>query len=263
MAGAGASNAARMAAAFAWLAGRISGVGTVRIITIPGVFQPRSDTWLLADQLREQTLPPRASVLDLCAGSGALAVCAALRGAREVTAVDVSRRATWTVRLNARLNHVHVRAVRGDLFAPLGERRFDAIVSNPPYVPAATDTLPARGPRRAWDAGVDGRALLDRICAEVPTHLWPGGFVLVVQSSVCDPQRTLAQLRARGLQTDVVARRRGALGTLLTARIETLEARGLLPAGRREEDLLVIRGRRPPDRAARTVAPPHGSPAAA
>src|SRR3712207_1081887 len=131
-------------------------------MTLPGVFKPISDSEFLADVLREQTLPPRASVLDLCTGSGILALTAALRGARSVTAIDVSRRAVLTARLNARLNGVRVRALRGDLFNPVAGQRFDAIVSNPPYVPAATDELPDRGPERAWDAGRDGRALLDR-----------------------------------------------------------------------------------------------------
>jgi release factor glutamine methyltransferase len=217
----------------------------VRIFTLPGVFQPHSDTWLLAELLREQTLPPRASVLDVCTGSGALAVCAAKRGARDVTAVDRSRRAVWTARMNARLNGVRVRALRGDLFEPVAGHRFDAIVSNPPYVPAETDELPRSGPERAWDAGVDGRAVLDRICREAPAHLRPGGFLLIVHSSVCGPEVTLAQLREGGLDADVVARRRGPLGPLLTARVETLESRGLLPRGRREEEMLVIRALAP------------------
>ena len=217
----------------------------MRIFTLPGVFQPHSDTWLLAELLREQTLPPRASVLDVCTGSGALAVCAAKRGARDVTAIDRSRRAVWTARMNARLNGVRVRALRGDLFEPVAGHRFDAIVSNPPYVPAETDELPRSGPERAWDAGVDGRAVLDRICREAPAHLRPGGFLLIVHSSVCGPEVTLAQLREGGLDADVVARRRGPLGPLLTARVETLESRGLLPRGRREEEMLVIRALAP------------------
>ncbi|UGS34171.1 Release factor glutamine methyltransferase [Capillimicrobium parvum] len=247
--GAGVSNEARRRAAFAeTVRGAFIG-GTVRIITFPGVFQPHSDSWLLAEQLREQTLPPRASVLDLCTGSGVLAVCAAMRGARDVTAVDVSRRAVWSARINARLNGTRIRGVRGDLFEAVGDRRFDAIVSNPPYVPAESDELPARGPQRAWEAGLTGRLILDRICDEAPRHLRPGGFVLLVHSSVCDPEQTVERLRAGGLDTDVVARRRGPLGPLLTARVSALEARGLLAAGRREEEVLVIRGRRPLGRA--------------
>lgn len=216
---------------------------SVRLVTLPGVFRPISDSEFLADVLREQTLPPRATVLDVCTGSGILAITAALRGARGVTAVDCSRRAVVTTRLNARLNHVKVRAVRGDLYAPLGDRRFDAIVSNPPYVPAQTATLPDAGPRRAWDAGADGRAFLDRLIAGAPDHLRPGGFLLIVTSSILGTARTLADMEAAGLAAEVVARRRGPLGPLMTARVGHLEREGLLAPGQRHEDVQVIRGR--------------------
>jgi release factor glutamine methyltransferase len=217
----------------------------VRLVTLPGVFRPISDSRFLADVLREQTLSPRASVLDLCTGSGILAVTAALRGPRSVTAVDVSRRAVMTVRLNARLNGVRVAAVRGDLFEAVGGQAFDAIVSNPPYVPSDDDDLPARGPQRAWEAGRDGRLVLDRIVAGVDAHLRPGGFVLLVHSSVLGTERTIADLQAAGLEADCIARRRGPLGPLMTQRVQALEAHGLLAPGQRHEDVVIIRGRKP------------------
>lgn len=217
----------------------------MRILTLPGVFSPISDTWLLADVLREQTLHRRARVLDLCTGSGALAVCAAKRGAREVVAVDVSRRAVLTARINARLNGVRVKALRGDLLEPVGDASFDVIVSNPPYVPAATDELPTRGPQRAWDAGTSGRLLLDRILAEAPAHLTPGGCLLVVHSQLIGADETAGAMEAHGLEVDVVARQRGPLGPLMRARAAELERRGMLRPGMREEEVLVFRGRRP------------------
>lgn len=208
----------------------------------PGVFRPRSDTWLLADLIRAEERIPGSSVLDVCTGSGALAVAAAQGGAREVTAVDVSRRAVLAAWLNARLNGVRLRALRGDLFAPVKNRPFDAIVSNPPYLPANRDELPQSGPARAWDAGRDGRALLDRIVAGAPALLRPGGLVLLIQSSLTGIDATLDRLRASGLErAEVVARRRGPLGPLLSARAEELEARGLLRPGEREEELVAIR----------------------
>jgi release factor glutamine methyltransferase len=214
----------------------------VRLITLPGVFRPISDTWLLADALDDERLPAGARILDLCCGSGALAVRAALGGAqREVWAVDVSRRAVLTTRINAALNAVRVRAVRGDLFAAIGDRRFDAIISNPPYVPAATDELPVRGPARAWDAGRDGRALLDRICAGAAGHLRPGGVLLVVHSSLLGLDPTADALRAGGLQVDVAARETGPLGPLMRAR----RAAGLIDRDVQREDVLVVRGRNP------------------
>jgi release factor glutamine methyltransferase len=217
----------------------------MRIITLPGVFAPISDTWLLADVLHEQVVGPHARVLDVCTGSGALAVCAALRGARDVTAVDVSRRAVLTARINARLNGVQIRATRSDLFSAVGDARYDVIVSNPPYVPAETDELPAAGRARAWDAGRDGRALLDRLCAEAPARLSPGGVLLVVHSEVCGIDATLDAMRAGGLQPDVAVRQRGPLGPLMRERVRHLESVGLLSQGRREEEVVVVRGRAP------------------
>jgi len=215
----------------------------VRLVVPPGVFRPPSDAWMLVDALRGQTLPPRASVLDLCTGSGVLAVAAAMRGARDVTAVDLSRRAVLTARLNGRINGVRVRGCRGDLFEPVGRARFDAIVSNPPYVPGCDP--PSSGLARAWEAGSDGRALLDRICAEAPEHLRPGGFVLLVHSELCGTDATLDALRAGGLEADVIVRRRGPLGPLMSARVQALEQRGILGAGQREEEVVIVRGRAP------------------
>ena len=215
----------------------------MRLLTLPGVFRPPSDSWLLVDAIREQDLAREASVLDVFTGSGVIAVAAALAGARDVTAVDISRRAVLTTRVNARLNGVRVRALRGDLFAPVAEQRFDLIVANPPYVPGKPEELPARGVARAWEAGRDGRALLDRFCPGVPAHLGPGGRVLIVQSSLSGEDETLAALAEAGLAAEVLVRRRGGLGPIVSARAEELEARGVLRPGEREEDLLVIEGR--------------------
>ena len=219
----------------------------MRVITVPGVFQPRSDTWMLIDAVAGYPLTRGARVLDLCTGSGAIGVAAALRGAT-VTAVDISRRALWSAWLNARANGVRVRTRRGDLFAAVDGECFDLIVANPPYLPAATDDLPVAGPARAWDAGRDGRALLDRICALAPAHLSPGGSLLVLHSSVCGVARTEQALAAHGLETDIVFRHRGPLGPILRARVSQLWADGRLPRGRFDEEIVIVRGRRAPDR---------------
>jgi release factor glutamine methyltransferase len=228
----------------------------MRVITLPGVFSPISDTWLLAEALRSQIVSPATKVLDICTGSGALAVTAALRGAQDVTAVDVSRRAVLTARVNARLNGVRVRGVRSDLFSALGDERYDVIVSNPPYVPAETDALPGRGPQRAWDAGRDGRILLDRILAEAPARLRPGGVLLIVHSEVCGIDATLDAMRGGGLDAGVVVRHRGPRGPLMRERVEHLEGQGLLAPGRREEEVVVLRGRAPELEARRARRPP-------
>jgi release factor glutamine methyltransferase len=217
----------------------------VRLVTLPGVFAPISDSRMLADVLRGETLHPHSRVLDVCTGSGLLALTAASRGVRDVTAVDLSSRAVLTVRLNARLNGVRIRALRGDLLAPLEGEMFDVIVSNPPYVPAETDELPSRGPARAWDGGRDGRLVLDRLCAEAPGHLKPGGRLLITHSSLLGLEETRRALSARGLEVDVPMRRRGPLGPLMSGRREHLERTGLLEPGQHDEEVLIVRARRP------------------
>jgi release factor glutamine methyltransferase len=227
----------------------------MRILAPPGVFRPRSDTWLLADHLRRDPLLLESDVLDLCSGSGALAIVARLAGASSATAVDVSRRAVLAARVNGLLNGLRVRARRGDLLAAVPGERFDLIVSNPPYLPAPDAGPPGRR-TRAWDAGPGGRMLLDRICAEAPSHLRPGGALLLVHSCVCGEDETLRRLRERGLQAGVLERRRGPLGPLLRARTGELEAAGLLEPGAREEELVVVRALSPGPGRADSLAEP-------
>ena len=212
----------------------------MRLITVPGVFRPRSDSVLLAE-LAAARLRPGATALDPFTGSGILAVAAALAGAR-ATAIDVSRRAVACARLNARLNGVRVAAVHGDLFDPVAGRRFDLIVANPPYVPGPVDG-PVRGAARAWEGGDNGRSLIDRLCDEVSDHLEPGGELLMIHSHVCGEEATTRRLQAAGLAVEVIERRTGPLGPLMATRREELEWRGLLAPGAREEELLVFSAR--------------------
>jgi release factor glutamine methyltransferase len=215
----------------------------VRGVVLPGVFEPRSDTWLLARVARQERLAAGASVLELCAGPGLAGIAGARSGGGHLTTVDVSRRAAANARINARLNGVPVRALRGDLLDPVGDQRFDLILANPPYVPGPPP--PSRGAARAWDAGEDGRTVLDRLCAVAPERLKPGGVLLIVHSEVCRPSATLDAYADAGLVGDVAAREEGPLGPLLQARRPQLEAAGLLKPGQSVEEVLVLRGRRP------------------
>jgi release factor glutamine methyltransferase len=214
----------------------------MRLLPLPGVFRPPSDSWLLVRCIAAEELPRSASALDLCTGSGVLALAAARAGAERVIAVDISRRAVLATRLNAALNGLSVRAVRGDLFEPVAGQRFELIVSNPPYVPSADGALPSHGLSRAWEGGADGRAFLDRICAQAAGHLRPGGVLLLVHSSVCGEQQTRDALREQSLEVSLVQRERGALGPLLRSRASLLRAKGLLQDD--WEEMLVFRAQR-------------------
>ncbi|MFF8905733.1 HemK2/MTQ2 family protein methyltransferase [Streptomyces olivaceoviridis] len=208
------------------------------------MYAPQDDTELLAEALHEEAPPPGARVLDVGTGSGALALEAARRGA-EVTAVDVSRRAVWTARLNAWLTRLPVRIRRGNLFAPARDRTYDLILANPPYVPAPYAGRGPHGRARAWDAGRDGRLLLDRICRDAPALLRPGGVLLIVHSALSGSDRTLELLRAAGLKASVIRRRWIAFGPVLRSREDWLRRSGLLAPAEDREELVVIRAERP------------------
>lgn len=216
----------------------------VKSLVPPGVYAPQEDTELLAAALADEPVAPGAAVLDVGTGSGALALTAARRGAR-VTAVDVSRRAVCAARLNALRAGLPVEIVRGNLFEPVRGRSFDLVLANPPYVPAPTAHRPPRGAARAWDAGGDGRLVLDRICLEAPGLLRPGGVLLLVQSALSDPGATVDCLRAAGLKAAVTQRQRIAFGPVLRRRVEWLRERALLSPDENDEELVVVRAEQP------------------
>lgn len=212
------------------------------MLRAPGVYAAQGDTFLLVSALRREGLAPGSRVLDVGTGSGAVALAAAQSGA-SVTAVDVSRRALATAWANALLHGKRIGVRTGSLFEPVRGRRFDLVVSNPPYVPSPA-RMPTRGIARAWDAGPGGRAVLDRLCREAPGVLEPGGALLVVHSSLCGVETTCTELADAGLKTQVVARARQPFGPVMRARARWFERQGLIGPGEREEELVVVRGER-------------------
>ncbi|MFH9747321.1 HemK2/MTQ2 family protein methyltransferase [Streptomyces anulatus] len=214
-----------------------------RVVRLPGVYRPQTDTLLLALAMRREGIGPGTDLLDLCTGSGALALHAARLGAR-VTAVDISRRAVASARLNTVLARLPVTVRRGDLLRALPGRTFDAVVSNPPYVPAPDPTAPRHGAGRSWDAGPDGRVVLDRICDDAFAALRPGGLLLLVQSGLSRPEDTVGRLSAAGLDVSVTDRVTIPFGPVTRRRAAWLRAQGLLRDHLNREELVVIRARK-------------------
>ncbi|MCY0943017.1 HemK2/MTQ2 family protein methyltransferase [Streptomyces antarcticus] len=210
------------------------------IISLPGVYRPQADTRLLAYALAQEELSPSTELLEIGTGTGALALSAAARGAR-VTAVDVSWRAVATARLNALHRRLPLRVLHGDFATRTRGRRFDMLLTNPPYVPSPEPGLPSRGPQRAWDAGTDGRRVIDRICADAPALLRPGGILLMVHSGLCGAQETVGRLEREGLTAQVTARASVPWGPVLRSRRAWLQGRGLAEEGAELEELVIIR----------------------
>jgi release factor glutamine methyltransferase len=158
----------------------------------PNVLVPRPDTETLLEAALEQinTITGQGDtglcLLDLCTGSGALAVSLKKeRPSLSVTASDISVEALETAAHNAgRLlpNGAAINFVLSDLFENIGGK-FKIIVSNPPYVPSGAFTTLApevlTEPRLALDAGEDGLYFIKKIISRAQDHLFPGGFLFL------------------------------------------------------------------------------------
>jgi release factor glutamine methyltransferase len=180
---------------------------SLRLAVSPGVLIPRPESETLVEATlavcrtmqsgQGTTLPspsppnlPGLTLVDLCTGSGAVAIALAreLSGARLV-ATDSSWRALRVARANAEAHHVADRIVflRGDLWRALAGHDpalpVDVVVANPPYIPSGMiDALMPEvqwEPRVALDGGPDGLRVLREIIATSPLHLQAGGFLLL------------------------------------------------------------------------------------
>jgi ribosomal protein L3 glutamine methyltransferase len=164
-------------------------LGDFRFYVDERVIVPRS---FIAELLREDLAPWIANpdavrrALDLCTGSGCLAILLAHAfPAARIDAADDSAPALAVARRNVRDYGLgkRIALVRSNLFAQLRARRYDLIVTNPPYVTAASmKALPAEyraEPRRALAGGGDGLDFVRRIVAAAPSHLEPGGLLVV------------------------------------------------------------------------------------
>jgi ribosomal protein L3 glutamine methyltransferase len=125
------------------------------------------------------------SVLDLCTGSACLAILAARHFPNaQIDAVDLSRDALEVATRNVAEHRLEGRLwlYQGDLFAPLGGKRYDLIISNPPYVDAeGMASLPPEcraEPKLAFDGGADGLDVVRRILGEARQHLTDQGGLL-------------------------------------------------------------------------------------
>ena len=170
------------------------------------VLIPRPETELLAERaialLREEKYPPTA--LDLCCGSGCLAVSMALGDPRaQVHAADLSEGALAVTKLNAERLHARVTLHQGDLFDAVSIHQiYHVIVSNPPYIPAA-DCLELqeevrREPLMALDGGTDGYDFYRRIAMDAPWFLQPGG-TLLMEVGYGQAERVMALCKDAGL----------------------------------------------------------------
>ena len=127
-------------------------------------------------------------ILDLCTGSGAIAIATAKELQKknirvEITASDISEDALTLAKENAEANGAEVKFLQSDLFARL-DGEYDLVISNPPYIPTATVQTLQREvrdfePHLALDGGEDGLDIYRRIAEQAQTHIRAGGSLLM------------------------------------------------------------------------------------
>jgi len=179
----------------AWLDGR-------RFYVDRRVIVPRSFiSELLRERLRPWLQRPVRRALDLCTGSGCLAVLTAQAFPRaRVDASDISPGALEVAKINIRKHRLsgRVRAIQSGLFESLNHKTYDLILTNPPYVDARTmGRLPPEydyEPRLALAAGADGLDLVRKILSKAKEHLNPGGLLVC---EVGDAHRALERAYPR------------------------------------------------------------------
>lgn len=196
----------------------------------PGVFIPRPETEVLVDAALE-ALPEGGLAIDLCTGSGAIALSLAYeRAGARVFATEIVSATAEVARGNAERCGVsdRVEVLDGDLFAPLhaGLRgTVDVVASNPPYIPTADlADLPAEvgefEPRVALDGGADGLDTVRRIADEARSWLRPGG-TLVLETDTERVKDTAALLsewyEVVEVRRDLTGRDRIAIGRMTGA----------------------------------------------
>ena len=158
----------------------------------PDVLIPRQDTEILVEEAaniihgNNPRVRSRANwkVLDLCCGSGAIGVSLArVCDNVKITCADYSQPALETAQRNAEKNRVKIKFRQGDLFGAVGRRKYDMIVSNPPYIrtqmiPILQDEVKVHEPMMALDGGEDGLVFYRRIVQEAKNHLRKNGVLI-------------------------------------------------------------------------------------
>jgi release factor glutamine methyltransferase len=164
------------------------------------VYEPREDSFLLAEALDKADLSDQEIGLEIGCGSGFQSIVLALKGL-SMLAVDINPDALENTQLNAEKLGLNIQVEESDLFEQV-QGRFDLIVFNPPYV------LSEAIKDKSVDGGEKGRMLLDRFLMALPNHLSDGGECFFLQSNLNDIEETSKLLEEIDFGFEIVARKK-------------------------------------------------------
>ena len=167
------------------------------------VYETAEDTFLIAEKL---AVKENDNVLDIGTGCGILAILSA-KTANHVVAVDINPYAIKCAQKNAKTYDVtgKIDFLQGDLFQPINiSQNFSLILFNSPYLPSEPGEENS-WIGKAWAGGPDGRNVINRFITDAPDWLTKNGKVLLVQSSLSDPEKTIEMFNELKFQAKIVS----------------------------------------------------------
>ncbi|HLC36497.1 MAG TPA: HemK2/MTQ2 family protein methyltransferase [archaeon] len=175
------------------------------------VYEPREDSFLLAESV---SIKKGSSVLDLGTGSGIQGINALLLGAGKVTASDINSEALKNFSMNAeKLGFKNFECIESNLFEKI-RGKFDAIIFNPPYIPAEKIKF------IDLDGGKKGREVLDGFLEKFDEYLNEGGVCFFLQTDLNGAAETEKILKKKNLKFEIIARKKLFFEELLVFRVE-------------------------------------------
>jgi release factor glutamine methyltransferase len=178
------------------------------------VYEPAEDSFLFAENLE---ITRGAEVLDVGTGCGILGIVAAVKGA-DVIAVDLNPHAIQSAKKNASLNNVRnkITFLQASLLTAFNENAlFDLVLFNAPYLPSAESEADS-WIGLSWAGGANGRQVIDRFIAEAPSHLKINGRILLMQSTLANPEETIQKFKQQHLKARIKAERKLPFFEILT-----------------------------------------------
>jgi release factor glutamine methyltransferase len=170
------------------------------------VYEPAEDSFLFAENL---DVEKGSLVLDVGSGCGILGILAAKKDAC-VVAIDFNPHAIRCAKKNSERNNVHQKMAfvqSGLLTAFNANVKFDLILFNAPYLPSA-DSEEDSWLVRSWAGGVNGRQVIDRFISQAPPYLKTNGRILLMQSTLANPEETILKFEENKLEAIIKAERK-------------------------------------------------------
>jgi release factor glutamine methyltransferase len=162
------------------------------------VYPPQEDSFLLEKAILEENLVNK-KCLDLGTGSGIQSRAMFKKGSRNIFAVDINYKALYSSQKNNSDIISSIRFAESDLFSSIKNEKFDFIAFNPPYVPSSSIKW------KDLDGGKKGRETIDRFLNELPNQVVNGSIVLLLVSSLNNPDEIIQIFEEKGFLVKIIS----------------------------------------------------------